>query len=54
MKKLLSIILISIILLSVLTVPYNFGYRLSPNELPVVYEVADDHEEGNSIQPEGP
>ena len=54
MKKLLSIILISVILLSVLIVPYNFRYKVSPNELCVKYEIADDHEENNNIQPIGP
>lgn len=54
MKKLLSIILISVILLSVLIIPCNFGYKISPNELCVRYEIADDHEELNNIQPEGP
>ena len=54
MKKLLSIILISVVLLSVLIIPHNFRYKISPNELCVRYEVADDHEEPNSIQPIGP
>ena len=54
MKKLLSIILISVILLSVLIVPLNFSYKISPNELCVRYEIADDHEELNNIQPIGP
>jgi uncharacterized protein YpmB len=52
MKKLLSIIIIFLILLSVLIIPYNFEYRLSTNELPVEYEVVDDHEEPNSTQPD--
>ena len=54
MKKILSIILISVILLSVLIIPYNFRYKISPNELCVRYEIADDIEEPNSIQPIGP
>ncbi len=54
MKKLLSIILISVILLSVLIIPCNFEYKVSINELYVEYEIADDHEEPNNIQPIGP
>ncbi|MBA7616598.1 hypothetical protein ES703_23895 [subsurface metagenome] len=54
MKKILSIILISAVLLSVLIIPCNFSYKVSPNELCVEYEIADDHEELNNIQPIGP
>jgi len=54
MKKLITIILISVILLSVLIIPLSFGYKISPNELCVRYEIADDIEEPNSIRPIGP
>ncbi len=54
MKKVLSIILISVILLSVLIIPLSFRYKVSPNELCVRYEIADDNEGKNSIQPIGP
>jgi len=54
MKKLITIILISAVLLSVLMIPLSFRYKISPNELCVRYEIADDIEEPNSIQPIGP
>lgn len=54
MKKLLSIILISVILLSFLIIPHKFRYKISPNELCVRYEIADDIEENDNTQPIGP